>query len=80
MCRSESWVDGSYGCFVVCCEDVRCGFGGLVDQFLIRLEAVDTVGVGDVVVSFRSVGVIPLRWFRVDSSTVGSDGVYMSVC
>ena len=80
MCRSESGVDGSYGCFVVCCEYVRCGFGGLVDQFLVGLETVSIVSVGGVVVSFRSVGVIPLGWFRVDASTVGSDCVYMSVC
>ena len=80
MCWSEAWVEGSYGCLVVCREDVRCGFGGVVDQFPVRLEAVDIVCVGDVVVSFRSVEVVSLGWFRVDSSTVGSDCVYMSVC
>ena len=64
----------------MCCKDVRCGFGGVVDQFLVRLEAVDIVCVGDVVVSSRFVEVVSLGWFRVDSSAVGSDSVYMSVC
>ena len=64
----------------MCCEYVRCGFGCLVDQFLVRLEILNIVNVGDVVVSFRSVGVVLLGRFRVDASAVGSDCVYVSVC
>ena len=40
----------------MCSEYVRCGFGCLVDQFLVRLEILNIVDIGDVVVSFRSVG------------------------
>ena len=64
----------------MCSEYVRCGFGCLVDPFLAGLEVLDIVGVGNVVVSFRSVGVVLLGRFGVDASAVGSDCVYVSIC